>query len=858
MSLRSSTVRASDERRADRDDYWHRRLSGAVGVELTAGRLVASGGYRGAVEQLVLPLADNVATRAADIDVFAVLLGAWYAVLHRHTSQADVLVGSSRSTDGQGRADPVSPAPVLPLRTQFDPAAPFIDLVERTRETVCGAIDHQNELDLRRPWEFERSAGSAVRVGFGMLTATSDERAREAGPNNQDPPFDLELVVDDTGYARILRLAYDANQFPPPIASRLVHHFARLLAEAERTPDAPVCRLPLDSTVSTSPPWELPVPLGFRPPPPPGVGESLVDRFQSVVAMYGDRLAVTGLSGAYSYDQLYRAACSLARLLPEATASGGPVALLCEHDIGLAVGVWSALIGGCGYVPLDPRQPNGRLSRIIADARPSAVISDLGLAARAKILAKGRPIITAPNPAAEPAPKQPSSPAAANLAYLLYTSGSTGRPKGVIQTQENVLANALTYADRIRIGPGDRVPLLARFTFDAAVMDFFGSLLTGANLHIMDPVQSAANLWRSLAEARVSILHCTPTLFRHLLSDTNAGADVRAAIRVVVLGGEEVGHDDLRHFEECFPEPCALVNGLGPTECTMALQYLARRGSPAMYACVPVGHPVAGVSVSLVDETGLATEVFGELEFRSTRLALGYHNQPVPTTAAFGKHPDGTRYYRTGDLAFRLPDGSLLYRGRKDRQIKIRGHRVEPGEIEALLRAHPTVGQSAVVLDQGTGVPRLIAYATSATQVPVDPQDLAGYLARQLPEYSLPDQVIPLAAMPLGPTGKLDRSRLPAPESAVVVDKAPGSPLERSVAALWCQVLGLVEVGTGTNFMAAGGDSIHLMDLLSRVEAKFGTAIPLAHFLRTPTIAAMAALIAREQESDAPSGHPPT
>ncbi|HEX3786039.1 MAG TPA: amino acid adenylation domain-containing protein [Pseudonocardiaceae bacterium] len=825
--------------------YWSHRLAEATGVDLATSRWQAAGTeYQAANVELVLPAGGGCPD--SEPPGFAVLLAAWYVVLHRHTGQADLLVGTrSGCADLDDGTAAGRERRVIPLRTGFDPAAPFEDLVDRTRDAVLDAVAHMAELDAAQPSDFERAAGAAVRIGFGLLPL-----ADKADPAGQGRPFDAELLVDREGADTVARLSYDASLFSRETAQWLLHHFATVLTEAQRAPHSPVRRLPVGDLPIARPVWPLPTPAGYLPPTPPGPTESLVDRFRATVSAHGNRPAVTGRSCRYTYAELERTASELARQLVPVAPAGSRIALLCEHDTGLAVGIWSVLIAGCAYVPLDPRQPAGRLSRIVTDAKVAAIVCDPDLADRATALAKGAPVIPLAGPAAATDPGSDPTPRGEDIAYLLHTSGSTGRPKAVVQTQGNVLGHVLTYADRIRIGPGDRLPLLARFTFDAAVMDFFGALLSGASLHIVDPVRPGAELWDLLIRSEATILHCTPTLFRHLLAAAGAPTAARKnSIRIVVLGGEEVSGEDLRRFDEYFPQQCALVNGLGPTECTLALQHLVRPGDPASGPFVAVGHPVEGVEVRLLDEDGLPTEVLGEVELLSTRLALGYWEQPEVTSAVFGRYPNGTRYYRTGDLARRTPDGALVYRGRKDRQVKVRGHRLELGEIEALLRAHPSVAQAAVLFNRDSGEARLIAYATSATPVPLDPDELTGYLGRQLPDYAVPALIIPLEAIPLGPTGKLDRSRLPAPVQITAVPAVPPrSPVELAVADIWCRILGLADIGMQANFMASGGDSIRLQEMIAEVEDKLGVAIPLLGFLRSPTIATIAELVERKEE----------
>jgi acyl-CoA synthetase (AMP-forming)/AMP-acid ligase II/aryl carrier-like protein len=304
-----------------------------------------------------------------------------------------------------------------------------------------------------------------------------------------------------------------------------------------------------------------------------------------------------------------------------------------------------------------------------------------------------------------------------------------------------------------------------------------------------------------------------------------------------VLGGEEVVQGDLTDFTRTLPTGCDLVNGYGPTECTIALQHRTRpsdRGRPS----IPIGHPVGHVDVTLADAAGQPAEVFGEIVLRGPYVAPGYHERPDDNRRSFGTDDAGGWFYRTGDLAYRLPDGALVFRGRRDQQVKIRGQRVEPAEAESLLRAHPTVDRAAVIADQRDGGRvELVAYVTSPTPMPAVPDELLAYLARHLPAHLVPGHVIVVDNFPVGPTGKLDRTRLPVPSRRPPgpADDEPRTQLEKAVAALWREVLGLDSVGVRDNFVNLGGDSAQVMTLLARLGGH-GIELSLLDFLTDPTI----------------------
>jgi len=742
-----------------------------------------------ATVDLALPARLWDAVERGDTSRSTLLLSTWCAVLHRHTGHTDLLVGVA-AADGAVRL----------VRHTVDPPVPLAELVG-PGESVTSDPD---------------AVPSVVLAPFGEP---------DVGPSAA-----VTFTVSGPGPQPTLRLVFDHGRYDWATATALLRDCATLLDNALRDPRSPVAALRM-RTAPDAPPWLLPTPAGFTVVPAPGADECLVDRFRSVAARFGDRVAVTGPSGQYRYAELDRVSTAMAHQVRTVAPVGSPVAVLCAHDIGAVAAVWGVLKAGCAYVPLDARHPDGWLTRIVAGSAATVVVCDAALADRAGAIAKNRPVVILTDTDTVPAPLPAIAPG--EPAYLLHTSGTTGRPKAVVQTRRNVLATAVTYANRLRVGPADTLSLLPRITTDAAVMDLFCAHLTGACLRVVEPQASAARVRAALAD--VTVLHCTPTLLHHLLD--GAGRCGPRAVRVVVLGGEEATHRDLTAVLRHLPDGCALVNGLGPTECTLALQHLV--GQADLHRpTLPVGFPVDGVAVRLVDAAGQPSEVFGELEIVSDRVAAGYGTGHAAT--AFGTAQDGTATYRTGDLARRLPDGALVFVGRRDRQVQIRGNRVEPDEVQAVLRAHGSVAQAVVEVDRTDTGPRMIAFVTSATAMAADAGELIDYLRRQLPEYKVPDRVVVLDTLPIGPTGKVDRAALPR---AAPTGEEPRTPLERRIAALWCAVLGLPSCGVHADFMRCGGDSLLLMELLSRVRTEFAKEVALIDFLRTPTIAALALLV---------------
>jgi amino acid adenylation domain-containing protein len=571
--------------------------------------------------------------------------------------------------------------------------------------------------------------------------------------------------------------------------------------------------------------------------PAPAGNQTLVSRFQAVVSTYPGHLAICGPGGSYTYQELDEASDRLAARLRTLAGPGDLVALLCGHDTGAVVAVWAVLKAGAAYVPLDPRQPSAWLGGIISDVFPAAVVCDPALSTSAAGLA-GRPVLTVATERGGGTPLSADhlGDTPDSLAYILHTSGSTGRPKGVMQSNQNVLVHTSRFAKRLGIGPADRVPMVSRLAFDGAVLDMFGALLYGASLHIVDPYATEPDeLLTKLTEVRATLLHCTPTLLRYLIGQAGKGLPV-PALRWVALGGEEVTGKDAAGVSRYFPG-AKLLNGFGATECTIALQHVSD-SSDARGSTVPLGRAVPGIEARLIDPMGEPAEVFGELILAGKTIALGYWNQPGLTASAFGTGPDGTRYYRTGDLARRRPDGNLIFCGRIDFRVKIRGHRVEPAEAETVLLNHPSVQQAAVVPDNGDERgPRLIGYAACPGPLGASPAELIEYLRQFLPDFAVPTTIVVLEELPIGPTGKLNRSLLPVPAGEEPDHEGiPRRALEHRLAELWCRVLRRKAVGVRDNFFASGGDSLQVMELLDAINDEFGVIVPLRAFLSSPTL----------------------
>jgi nonribosomal peptide synthetase DhbF len=604
-------------------------------------------------------------------------------------------------------------------------------------------------------------------------------------------------------------------------------------------------------------------------------GETLVGALGRVIAGHPDRIAVTGGGEHLSYRDLDAAASTMAAaVLRRAGGGRGPVAVLLERGVRQVVAAVAVLRAGSCYLPLDPATPAARVAVVVADADPALVITSRALAGR---VPAGRAVLLTDDPL--PDEPDPAGPLVArggggpdDPAYVVYTSGTTGRPKGVLVSHRNVLRLIDSTRPLFGFGPDDVWTMFHSFAFDFSAWELWGALLHGGRLVVVpaEVARDPAAFRALLRDERVTVLNQTPTAFHALAAEDARHPDERLPVRHVVFGGEALRFADLAGWVSRYgDETPRLVNMYGITEVTVHATYRRIREADLAGGRSLVGRPLPGQDLLLVDGdlAPVAPGEVGEIVVTGPGVAIGYLRRPELTAARFVEltGPDGhaVRGYRSGDLGRRTADGDLEYLGRADDQLKVRGHRVEPGEVEAVAAAHPTVARAAVTLNGQGGRAVLVAHVVPAAGRAVEPGVLRAHLAAELPEYLVPGVVRVLDALPVTPNGKLDRAALAAvtpaalgaTQDGVTDDAAAGAPATVPVGVagragyrtprqallgeLFAEVLDRPAVGPDDDFFDLGGHSLAAIRLVNRIRAVLGAEATIADLFDARTAAAL-------------------
>jgi amino acid adenylation domain-containing protein/non-ribosomal peptide synthase protein (TIGR01720 family) len=797
---------------------------------------------------------------------FMVTLAAVAVLLHRSTGQTDLVLGSTTANRTRPETEGLigNFVNTLALRTDAGGDPTFRELLARVRRATLGAFDHQ-ELpfeELVRALQPARDASYAPIVQMVVnYDNTPQVELENAGLRMRLRPvrmdvvhFDLTLTVLAGPDSTVASWEYNTDVFDAPTVRRLAARWQRVLAGAVADPDARIGdldlftdddRRTLDALNDTA-----------RPVPGTPVHELIARQ----AARTPDADAVTLGDAVLSHAELDRRANRLAHHLRGLGAGPGTLVAICvDRSLELAVAVLGVLKAGAAYVPLDPGYPAERLAFLLDDAAPRVLLIQDHL--RERVTSYTEPLIALdsgwPAIEREPATEPPPLAGPDDLAYVIYTSGSTGRPKGVRVAHRSLTGYTLAAIDAFDLVPQDRMLQFASLGFDVLVEELFPAWLAGAAVAMVPErlLAGGRQLTRLIAEERITALEL-PTSYWHEWAQSIAetGTPMPDHLRLVIVGGERVLPERLRDWRRT---GVALTHVFGLTETTVTTTtYRVPPDAPdEVLQNLPIGRPLANMTVHVLDERmrPVPPGVRGELYIGGIGVAEGYHNRPELTGQRF---LDGPRRYRTGDVVRVRHDGDLEFIGRIDTQVKIRGHRIEPAEVEAALAEHPAVRELVVVAREDTpGDRRLVAYVVPADGARPDVGDLRRFLEARLPAPLIPSMFVPLDALPVTPHGKLDRRALPAPggnrPELAGEFVAPGGSAETVLAGIWAEVIGIDKVGVHDNFFEIGGDSILSIQIVTRAQAAGLHLTPMDVF-QHPTVAQLARAAAEAAPAAAP------
>lgn len=840
---------------------------------------------------------------------FSIVLAVFYIFLGRLTGQTDIPIGlpvSTSSYDQQSTTNELVGmiANSLLCRVDLSGNPSFQDFLKRVEQALDVVYTHRDYplwlltqegcytstdnplLSVSFSWEKQYFSAQTAAV------APSEALVLEPYPlgEQRGGSFDLYLTVLETSQGVQLCWKYSSDLFRRKSVIQFAKRFRLLLAAVTAEPKQPIFQLPFLTEAEQAKLLKQANTLRSSSPPQ----QSIHALFEAQVQRTPDAIAIVSGDESLSYRELNQRANQLARYLQEKNLQPETlIGIYLQRSIHLIIALLGVLKAGAAYLPLNPDLPQERRDYMLQASHLRFLLSDSCLSR--DVSDPDLEVICLDTDwqsiSQQSHRNLDSTVLPQTLAYVIYTSGSTGKPKGVM-VEHQAVANFIQAAiAHYELTTDDRVLQFASISFDAAVEEIYPCLSSGGTLILRSAamLDSMPLFLNHCRDYRLTILDL-PTAFWHQLVDFLIAApntDIPDSVRLVIIGGEKVDAQHIHDWYHQLNNAPPVVNTYGPTEATVVATLHKIPATQLSTTNIPIGKALSNIETYVLDEQAqlVPSGAVGELYIGGIALARGYLNAPDQTQARFIAHPfvsdPKARLYKTGDLVRYLPDGNLEYIGRADHQIKIRGYRVELGEIEAVITQHPEVKQALVIAQRSAQSQYLVAYVVSDAGVEKESpptclektvgnsqkafkQYLRQYMETKLPTYMVPSAIVLLDTLPLTVNGKVDRSALPSSAindglgAAIPSEEAPKSPLEVELAQLWQKILGCQNIGIHTSLLELGGHSLQIIEILTQVQLCFGVQVPTQSFLKNPTIAQLTAFITAQQQPHQASLDPVT
>jgi amino acid adenylation domain-containing protein/non-ribosomal peptide synthase protein (TIGR01720 family) len=844
--------------------YWKEKLAGSRPLlELpTDYSRPAIQTFRGARQSIALQRSLSNALKSLcrrhQVTLFMTLLAAFKTLLYRYSNQEDICVGSPIANRVTREVEALIGyiANTLVLRTDLSGNPSFAELLARVREVSLGAYAFQDLSFEKLVDELQPARDLSYSPLFQVMFTLQNMPPRELKSSglrlspiiveNHTAKFDLELVVIETANGMTATMEYNLDLFTGETVTRMLDNFAVMLESIVANPEQRIAELPLLSTHEQ----QFLVELNQTKMPLPE--EQYAHRlFELQVERTPDAVAAVFHEVELTYSELNERANRWAHWLVENGV--GPevlVGALCDRGVNLLTAMLAIAKAGGTYLPLDPFHPVDRLRLEITQSSCGLVLADREYVS----LIAGVKVISFDELLHNNVANLPNRSTANDLAYVIYTSGSTGIPKGAMIENRGMVNHLFAKITELQMTGADRVAQTASQSFDISVWQFIAPLLAGARVHVFhdEITHDAVRLLHEIEAQGITIWETVPSLLRAAL-DVNGFYPKLSGLRWLVITGEALPPELCRQWLSLYPQ-IPLLNAYGPTECSDDVTHHEISVPPmGNVVRMPIGHAVQNTRLYVLDSHGqpVPTGVAGELYIGGAGVGRGYLHDPERTAEVFVPDPfadePGARLYRSGDLARYSADGNMEFIGRRDQQMKIRGFRIELGEIEVAVNALPEVRESlALAREESPGERYLVLYLVFDRSLPaLSTSELRNLLKQRLPDYMIPRTFIVLDEFPLTSNGKIDRQALPVPDGMRPdLDQefvAPSSDVEKELARIWAQVLGVDQVGTHDNFFELGGDSILMIQIISRAH-QAGISLTLRQVFQHQTIAELAQL----------------